>query len=434
MIDERNYDSAPGNTWSLEAPVSGKGWHGMPHICRVRHLHDFRCRLSFLCRKKSLRADSTGSSGNAHLLHSLSAVQQFDRPLCGKASGTRQAKRIPALMGAHDRSGRPLFVWHRPGMAPVDLRTRADHLHEPFWNNVLLAGWPARLSRYRWIKHAEQSPGAPVEIEVPASTAWPLVLAFGFTLMFAGLLTSASVGVLGVVLAVAGCVGWFREVFPHEHEEAVPIVFEDHRITTERRVVERVPVAPDLVRAWLPLETYPISAGLKGGLAGGVAMAVLACTYGLLKAGSIWYPINLLAATVYAESLKLGNSQLNSFHADSFAIALVLHGIGSIFVGLLYGAMLPMFARRPIVLEGLITPVLWSGLLYSIMQLLNPLLASRIDWIWFMASQIAFGAVAGIVVVRQERISTRENLPFLIRAGIEAPGVIPPRESGEKRP
>ncbi len=282
------------------------------------------------------------------------------------------------------------------------------------------------------VKKAEQSPGAPVEIEVPASTAWPLVLAFGFTLMFAGLLTSASVSVLGVVLAVAGCVGWFREVFPHEHEEAVPIVFEDHRITTERRVVERVPVAPDLVRAWLPLETYPISAGLKGGLAGGVAMAVLACTYGLLKAGSIWYPINLLAATVYAESLKLGNSQLNSFHADSFAIALVLHGIGSIFVGLLYGAMLPMFARRPIVLGGLITPVLWSGLLYSIMQLLNPLLASRIDWIWFMASQIAFGAVAGIVVVRQERISTRENLPFLVRAGIEAPGVILPHGQPKK--
>src|SRR6266481_5185900 len=99
------------------------------------------------------------------------------------------------------------------------------------------------------VKKAEQSPGAPVEIEVPASTAWPLVLAFGFTLMFAGLLTSASVSVLGVVLAVAGCVGWFREVFPHEHEEAVPIVFEDHRITTERRVVERVPVAPDI--GWL---------------------------------------------------------------------------------------------------------------------------------------------------------------------------------------
>jgi len=279
----------------------------------------------------------------------------------------------------------------------------------------------------------EEGPRAPAEIEVPASTAWPLVLAFGFTLMFAGLLTSASVSVLGVALAAAGSVGWFREVFPHEHEEIVPVVFEELRVATERRVVEHVPVAPQLVRAWLPLETYPISAGLKGGLAGGIAMAITACAYGLLKAGSLWYPINLLAATVYAESLKLGPAQLNSFHTESFAIALVLHGIGSIFVGLLYGAMLPMFARRPIVLGGLIAPVLWSGLLYSIMELLNPLLASRINWFWFMASQIAFGVVAGIVVVRQERVSTRENLPFIMRAGIEAPGIIPPREHGEKR-
>jgi hypothetical protein len=284
------------------------------------------------------------------------------------------------------------------------------------------------------VEQAKQNLPAPVEIELPASTAWPLVLAFGFTLMFAGLLTSASVSVLGAVLGVAGCIGWFREVFPHEHEEKVPIVFEPQRIATERLVVERVPVAPALVRAWLPLETYPVSAGIKGGLAGGAAMAVLACAYGLLKAGSIWYPINLLAATVYAESLKLGPAQLNSFYADSFAIALFLHGIGSVFVGLLYGAMLPMFARRPIVLGGLIAPVLWSGLLYSTMQLLNPLLASRVDWIWFMASQIAFGVVSGLVVVRQERVSTRENLPFVVRAGIEAPGIMLPRESGEKQP
>src|SRR5438445_5923898 len=117
------------------------------------------------------------------------------------------------------------------------------------------------------VEQVEQSPRAPVEIEVPASTAWPLVLAFGFTLMFAGLLTSASVSVLGAVLAIAGCVGWFREVFPLEHEEVVPVIAEDLVIATERRIVERLPVAPEQVRAWLPLETYPISAGVKGGLA-----------------------------------------------------------------------------------------------------------------------------------------------------------------------
>ncbi len=278
-----------------------------------------------------------------------------------------------------------------------------------------------------------KSSWAASEIAMPAPTAWPLVLAFGFTLLFAGLLTDVSVTVLGAVLAVAGCVGWFRQVIPHEQEEAVAVVPEKIVVLTDRRSVERLPIAPDQVRAWLPVHTYPVSAGVKGGWAGGIAMAVLACAYGLLKAGSIWYPINLLAATIYAQSLRLGPEQLSSFHLDSFALAVLLHVIGSTLVGLLYGVMLPMFPRRPIVLGGLIAPVLWSGLLYTIMGLLNPLLAERIDWWWFMASQIAFGVVAGIVVVRQERTLTRENLPFAMRAGIEAPGVSLPHENGEER-
>src|SRR6202158_4014937 len=154
----------------------------------------------------------------------------------------------------------------------------------------------------------------PPTIEVPAPTAWPFILAFGAALLFAGLVTSMSVSVLGAALALAGCVGWFRAVFPHEQEEAVAVAPEDIRLTTDRRVVERIPVLPDQLRAWLPVHTYPISSGLKGGLAGGLAMGLVACAYGVLKAGSIWYPINLLAATVYAQSLKLDPAQLNSFH------------------------------------------------------------------------------------------------------------------------
>jgi hypothetical protein len=278
-----------------------------------------------------------------------------------------------------------------------------------------------------------QTSRASREIEAPASTAWPLVLALGFTLICAGLLTSVSVSVLGAVLMVAGCAGWFREVLPREHEVVVSVVPDDFAVITNRRMVDRLPVAPDQVRAWLPLHTHPISAGLKGGLVGGEAMAVLACAYGVLKAGSIWYPINLLAASVYAQSLKLGASQLNAFHADSFAIALVLHAIVSIAVGLLYGAMLPMFAHRPILLGGLIAPVLWSGLLYSMLSLLNPMLESHIDWLWFIASQVAFGVFAGLVVTRQPRVPTRENVAFAIRAGVEAPGMIPPHSTGEER-
>ena len=264
-------------------------------------------------------------------------------------------------------------------------------------------------------------------IEVPAPTAWPLVLAAGFTLTFAGLLTNMSVTVLGAVLSVAGCIGWLREVVPGEHEEEIALVADDAVVTTERRVVDRLAIAPEQMRAWLPVQTYPVSAGVKGGFAGAVAMAVLACGYGLLKVGSIWYPINLLAAVVYAQSVKLGSTDLNAFHLDSFAIAVAVHGVASMLVGVLYGAMLPMFPRRPMVLGGLIVPVLWSGMLHSILSLLNPLLASRIDWFWFIASQMAFGIVAGAVVVRQSAIPTLENVSFALRAGIEAPGTISPR-------
>jgi hypothetical protein len=270
----------------------------------------------------------------------------------------------------------------------------------------------------------------PGTVNLPAPTAWPIILAFGVTLLFAGLLTSASISILGAILVVTGCVGWLRDLLPHEKEETVAVWEKVPVVSTLRRKVERLPIAPELPRPLLPLETYPVSAGIKGGFAGSVAMAVLACLFGLLKQGSIWYPINLLAATVYAQSLQLGTTSLNAFRLDSFMIALVIHLFTSLLVGLLYGAMLPMFPRRPILLGGVIAPILWTGLLRSILGLVNPLLDAHIDWSWFIASQFAFGIVAGLVVARQERLRTRQFESFITRVGIEAPGVkeeSPPR-------
>ena len=203
-----------------------------------------------------------------------------------------------------------------------------------------------------------ESPEVTLEtIHVPAPTPWPIVLAFGTTLLFTGLVTSASISVLGALMALTGCVGWFRDVLPEQKEEPIQIAVEPAVVSTLRREIERLPVAPELPRALLPLETYPVSAGIKGGVAGGFAMAVLACLYGLLTQGSVWYPINLLAATVYAQSLQFGSIPLSAFHLSSFCIAFVIHLIASVLVGLLYGAMLPMFPRRPILLGGIIAPI-----------------------------------------------------------------------------
>jgi hypothetical protein len=269
-------------------------------------------------------------------------------------------------------------------------------------------------------------------IHLPAPTAWPIVLAFGITLLLAGLVTTTAVSMLGAILAVAAAIGWFRDVLPQEQEETIDVKVEAAVVSTARGKVERLPVAPDLPRALLPLETYPVSAGIKGGLAGAVAMAVLACLYGLLKQGSIWYPINLLAATVYSQSLQFGAASLTSFHLVSFLLAAAIHLLTSLLVGLLYGAMLPMIPRRPIVLGGIVAPILWTGILHSILGLLNPLLDELISWPWFVASQFAFGIVAGLVVVRQVRVPTQQLVPFMVRAGFEAPGMMKERSDKDE--
>jgi hypothetical protein len=282
--------------------------------------------------------------------------------------------------------------------------------------------------------------GVPQGVSLPAPTAWPIALALGFALVMAGLVTSAAVSVLGAILFVSGCVGWFREVLPHEHHVTVPLEAEEAEpIRTGRAQVRTFQLAPEHARAFLPITYYPISAGIKGGLAGSVAMAVLAVAYGVVKQGSIWYPINLLAASVYSQSLKMGGGGLYGFHLDSFLVAAVIHLITSLMVGLLYGAMLPMIPRRPILLGGFVAPILWSGLLYTVLGIVNPLLDKKIDWTWFVISQFGFGIVAGLVVSRQEKVFTNQNVPFALRAGIEVPGAMSERRDpsppdGDGRP
>jgi len=269
-------------------------------------------------------------------------------------------------------------------------------------------------------------------VEMPAPTAWPIVLAFGLTLLFAGLVTSPSVSLLGTILAVSGCIGWFRDVLPHERHEAVSAVETAVPVSTSRPQVTPVEwMTHELYRARLPLEIYPISAGVKGGLAGSVAMAVLAVTYGTISRRGVWYPINVLAAGFFPG--RHTAEQIGAFHWDSLLIASVVHLLISLLVGLLYGAMLPMFPRRPILLGGLIAPVLWSALIHTLVEVIDPLLNWQIDWVWFVLSQVGFGIVAGVIVSRQERARTWQHLPFALRAGFEVPGAVDEKNGGKVR-
>ncbi len=259
-------------------------------------------------------------------------------------------------------------------------------------------------------------------IHLPAPTTWPVVLAFGLALIFLGIVTNPAISILGGVLTVFGTVGWFRDVLPHERHVDVDVEVMDLNIRSTRERVARMEL--DKPGRYAPTETYPIVSGIKGGIAGGFAMIIPAMIYGLIAQHSIWYPINLMGGAGIANWTDTSTANIAAFHWQGLIAASVIHAITCLLVGLLYGAMLPMLPRHPIVLGGILAPVLWTGLLHAVMNIVNPVFDQRIQWGWFLISQVTFGLVAGWVVAHQSRISANRNLPLAVRMGIESPGLM----------
>lgn len=264
-------------------------------------------------------------------------------------------------------------------------------------------------------------------IELPAPTLFPMLAAFGVTLGFAGLVTHPFVSIAGVILFFVGGYGWWRDVLPHQKEELVPLVPVEQRakpVEASAQTVETLELGEEGHRMRLPTHVFPLSAGIRGGIAGGIAMAVLAEIFGFLAFDSLWYPINLLAAAAMPSLATADTSVLIEFNGEALGIAILIHGILSLLMGLLYAVILPIFAKYPAIFGGVIAPLLWTGLLSTGLGVINPALADRIAWEWFAASQIAFGLTAGFVISKMERIRTLQSAPLAVRAGLETKGTM----------
>jgi hypothetical protein len=197
----------------------------------------------------------------------------------------------------------------------------------------------------------------------------------------------------------------------------VKIVSEDVLIVSSPAMQERLPSDS---RKILPIQSFNIMSGVKGGIAGGIAMTVPAGLFSVLKYHSLWYAMNLLAAGGFVSWAGASNAFLSQFHLQGLLAALAIHAVTSVLVGLLYGAVLPMFPRYPILTAGILVPLFFTAILYSAIGIVSPILNQRIDWFWFVASQIAFGLVCGFVVNLHEQVRTPQfqALPFALRAGI----------------
>ena len=164
-------------------------------------------------------------------------------------------------------------------------------------------------------------------------------------------------------------------------------------------------------RLRLPEKMHPISAGVKGGIVGGLVMPIPALIYGLVSGHGIWFPVNLLAGMVLpmdGENPDKLLENLQAFHLSALVGGMCLHAVISVTLGLFYGVLLPMLPDLPggkALWGGVLLPLLWTAISYGLMGVVNPTMQQFVAWPYFLVSQLIFGIVASIVVMRTQKIA-----------------------------
>lgn len=257
----------------------------------------------------------------------------------------------------------------------------------------------------------EEVKNPPETIEMPRPTAAPMVLALGMVLMGAGVALNLTLSAVGLAILFVGLALWIGQLTSgkgHYHEERVAPEHRPQAVVGTTGAVEHLAEGAPGYRMRLPLKVHPISAGIKGGLVGGLLMPIPALLWGLLKGHGIWYPVNLLAGMVWGGVDNMSTAELEQFHFLLLLVGVVIHAIMSFVLGLMYGVLLPTLPAIPggqLVWGGVLMPALWTGISYGFMGVVNPILRHVVDWPWFIASQFVFGIAAALVVIRTEKMA-----------------------------
>jgi hypothetical protein len=256
-------------------------------------------------------------------------------------------------------------------------------------------------------------PPAPESVEVPRPTVAPLVLALGLALLAAGVVFGPAFLVAGAAVFVAGLGIWIGQLLPgrgHVHEPLAEPARRPRPVTATPGAVERLRAGLPGYRLRLPEAVHPISAGLRGGLAGGLVMPVPALLWGLFSGRGLFYPVNLLAGMALPLPADMDPQQLEQFlrapHASFLLVAVVIHIAMSVVIGLIYGVLMPTLPEvpRPIAWGGLLMPILWTGVSFVAMRVANPALPGLVSWPWFVVSQFVYGITMPAVVLGVKRL------------------------------
>jgi hypothetical protein len=238
-----------------------------------------------------------------------------------------------------------------------------------------------------------------------------MAMGLGVCLTFAGVVTNYGISAAGLLLTIVSIAGLLHESFSGKGVEEVELepALRPRPIHPASAEVETLRPGMPGDRMRLPEKIHPYSAGARGGIYGGIAMAATAALYGLVSDRGVWYPINLLAGMVLTRFNDAPSEQLQQFDFWALIVGLMIHAVTSVCVGLFFGIILPTLPKYPVLWAGIVAPILWTGAIYAFMGVLNPVLREHVDWRWFFASQFAYGLTMGIVVVQSEKIPVGQS-------------------------
>jgi hypothetical protein len=173
---------------------------------------------------------------------------------------------------------------------------------------------------------------------------------------------------------------------------------------------ERQPLADPIASAMksqtlgVPEMVHPYSAGAYGGLAGGLGMVPFAILYGLMSGNGIWYPVNLIAATIIRNWQSASPAQLAQFSVAGLVTGLAIHIAMSTLLGLSFASLLPTLPGTPLVWAFVVGPLLWAGAVFAGLPLFNPVMARLIDLPSFALANISYSLILGTWVARTSKI------------------------------
>lgn len=157
-----------------------------------------------------------------------------------------------------------------------------------------------------------------------------------------------------------------------------------------------IPVAADNV--------YPYRTGLLGGLVAGAAMALTMALWGALSGNGVWYPVNLIAATLLRDFQGASPETLAQFSAAGALVGTLIHFTISIFLGLLFALLLPTLPGSTMLWALIVGPLLWIGAQYAILPVVNPRMEGLVSEPTFAVAHLAYSLVLGWWVARAAKI------------------------------